>query len=234
MSRHPRRLGGLPLFLVAVLAIVVALGGAATAGALITGKDIKDGSVTGKDIKDGSLTLKDLKKSEAAKLRGATGATGATGAAGATGAKGDPGASVFAPPPSGTVVKGGSILNSDVSGVAVGLRQYVPLPFTLAQPLVDTGTTDRTLWFGGSSSAVGATETSTTACPGTAANPVALPGKLCVYQADASNIQSNSVVLYGGVTSSTDAAGSNGFYFTAGSAAAGTVTYRVVWVYTAP
>jgi len=47
---------------VAVVALVLALGGGAYAAATITGKDIKNGSITGKDIKKGSLTGKQVKK----------------------------------------------------------------------------------------------------------------------------------------------------------------------------
>jgi hypothetical protein len=59
-----------PALVVAVLALVVALGGTSYAAATIgsaqiknnsvKGKDIKDGSLTGKDVKDGSLTGADV------------------------------------------------------------------------------------------------------------------------------------------------------------------------------
>lgn len=50
-----------PSFIISVLALVIALSsGAAVAGGLITGKDIKDNSVSGTDIKNGSLALGDL------------------------------------------------------------------------------------------------------------------------------------------------------------------------------
>jgi hypothetical protein len=73
-----------------------AAGAAKSAAHLITGKNVKNGSLTGADIKDGSLHAADLAHGLA--VRGATGAagpagaTGATGATGAKGAKGDPGA----------------------------------------------------------------------------------------------------------------------------------------------
>ena len=83
--------------LVAVLALIVAAGAGATASMIITGKQIKDGSITTKDVKNRSLKVKDLSPKATSKLRGATGpagpagprgATGATGPAGATGATG--------------------------------------------------------------------------------------------------------------------------------------------------
>ncbi|QIG43567.1 hypothetical protein G5V58_13075 [Nocardioides anomalus] len=59
-----------PALVVAVLALVVALGGTSYAAAKIgsaqiknnsvKGKDVKDGSLTGKDVKDGSLTGADV------------------------------------------------------------------------------------------------------------------------------------------------------------------------------
>lgn len=46
---------------VALIALTVALGGSAFAATLITGRDIKNGSITGKDIKNGTLTGKKVK-----------------------------------------------------------------------------------------------------------------------------------------------------------------------------
>ncbi|MCW2834862.1 MAG: hypothetical protein JWN68_2815 [Nocardioides sp.] len=84
---------------VAAGAIVVAMGGSATAAAVITGKQIKDNTVTSKDIKNGSLQVKDFKASEATKLSGPAGTNVTNGTNGTNGAAG---ASAFAPPPSGT------------------------------------------------------------------------------------------------------------------------------------
>jgi hypothetical protein len=67
-----------------------AAGAATSAAHLITGKDVKNGSLTGADIKDGSLRAGDLARGLA--VRGATGPAGPAGAMGAKGAKGDPGA----------------------------------------------------------------------------------------------------------------------------------------------
>lgn len=84
--------------LVAIVAIIVALSSTATAAIMITGANIKDGSITGKDIKknsltskhikNGSLTVRDLKASAVAQLKGATGQPGPVGSAGATGPAG--------------------------------------------------------------------------------------------------------------------------------------------------
>lgn len=81
---------------VAALALMLAAGTGATASLLITGKQIKDGSVTSADIKNKSLKVKDLSTKAKAKLKGATGpagARGATGPAGPAGPQGPAGAS---------------------------------------------------------------------------------------------------------------------------------------------
>ncbi len=115
-GRH-RRLPSPVTLVVAGLALVLASTGGATAAALVTGKQIKNGSVTGRDLKNGSVTtkdvkngtlvLKDFKPSERKRLvgpagpqgpqgipgvQGAQGFAGATGAAGANGANGTNGA----------------------------------------------------------------------------------------------------------------------------------------------
>ena len=82
--------------LVAVIALLLTVGGTAVAASLITGKDVKNGSLTGKDVKDKSLTRKDFKGSVsgpagAAGPAGAQGPAGPAGAAGAAGAAGPAG-----------------------------------------------------------------------------------------------------------------------------------------------
>ena len=70
-------------------ALVVALGGTSYAAAgLITGQDIKNGSVTTADVKNHNLKLKDFSASARSGLTGATGATGATGTTGPQGPQG--------------------------------------------------------------------------------------------------------------------------------------------------
>lgn len=78
-----------PAMAVAMLALFVALSGTAvaTTSALISGRQIKNGSITGLDVKNKSLTPRDFRGS----VRGPRGLRGATGATGASGAKGDKG-----------------------------------------------------------------------------------------------------------------------------------------------
>ncbi len=61
MSRWARRLVPSPAMVVALVALVMAMGGSAYA-LVITGKSIKNGTVTGKDIKERSLTGNDTKR----------------------------------------------------------------------------------------------------------------------------------------------------------------------------
>src|SRR4051794_36823991 len=49
-----------PSMLVALLALFVALGGTSMAAIVITGKNVKNGSLTGTDIKNGSLHSSDV------------------------------------------------------------------------------------------------------------------------------------------------------------------------------
>lgn len=51
-----------PAMAVAILALVIAMSSSATAALIITGSQIKNGSVTGKDIRNKSVTGKDIKK----------------------------------------------------------------------------------------------------------------------------------------------------------------------------
>jgi hypothetical protein len=88
---------------VSVMALFVALGGSATAAVLITGKQVKNGSLTGTDlknnsvgsvdVKDGDLLAKDFKAGQlVAGAPGPQGPQGPKGEAGAAGAKGNTGA----------------------------------------------------------------------------------------------------------------------------------------------
>ena len=84
-SRRPS-----PGTVLGVVAIVLACGGSATAGSLITGAQIRDDSVTGADIRDGSVSSADLGAAAraAASRRGPRGPRGKTGKAGKAGPAG--------------------------------------------------------------------------------------------------------------------------------------------------
>jgi hypothetical protein len=74
------------------LALVVALGGTSYAAVMVTGADIKNGTVTTDDIKDKTLKTKDLAPGTKASLEGARGPAGPAGPAGPQGPPGAPGA----------------------------------------------------------------------------------------------------------------------------------------------
>ncbi len=80
---------------IAALALIISAGAGATASLMITGKQIKDGSVTTKDVKNRSLKAKDFSAKAKSKLRGPAGPAGPRGATGAAGAQGVPGVSGF-------------------------------------------------------------------------------------------------------------------------------------------
>jgi hypothetical protein len=97
--------------IVSVIALVVALGGTALAGAparlarVITGKQIKNNSIGSADIHNNNLLLKDFKRSQRSKL------VGPQGSQGTQGPKGDIGPSTaytssFAYLPAGTALPG--------------------------------------------------------------------------------------------------------------------------------
>jgi hypothetical protein len=106
-----------------LLALFVALGGTATAAIVITGKNVRDGSLTGRDvknnsvgsqkIKDGNLLARDFKAGQlpagAHGLQGTQGAQGAQGTAGADGQNGAPG-------PSDIYVVGNDFEALDITG----------------------------------------------------------------------------------------------------------------------
>ncbi len=84
---------------VATVALFLALGGSSYAALVVTGRNVKNGSLTTRDIKDRSLLRKDFKSGQLpAGPRGAKGDTGAPGTPGAPGRKGDPGPAAELPP----------------------------------------------------------------------------------------------------------------------------------------
>jgi hypothetical protein len=165
--------------LVSVMALFVALGGSATAAVvLITGKQVKNGSLTGidlgnnsvgsVDVKDGDLLAKDFKAGQLpGGLAGPKGDTGAQGPKGETGAQGQQGIKGDAGPlldvlPSGKTLRG----VYDIRGTDQLQDEAVTFQVPLASQTV--------AHFPASLDAVN--------CPGTAADPKALPGHFCVYE----------------------------------------------------
>ena len=108
--------------------------GTATAAVLVTGKNVKNGSLTGKDvknnslgsgkIKNGGLVAKDFKAGQLpAGAQGAQGAPGAGGAAGADGDDGNDGAAgpsdVYADGATGVALDTTATADTEVASVTV-------------------------------------------------------------------------------------------------------------------
>lgn len=100
---------------VAVGAVALAVGAAGTAGAAKL--------ITGKQIKDGSIETRDLSKKARAALKGATGKTGAAGAPGAAGAVGPAGPAGPAGP-NGSVGANGAAGQPGQSGSSAPSLQF--------------------------------------------------------------------------------------------------------------
>jgi hypothetical protein len=81
--------------LVAVIALVLSAAAGATASRLITGKQVKDGSLTSADVRNRTLKPKDFSAKAKSKLRGPAGETGPRGATGPAGPQGAAGLSGF-------------------------------------------------------------------------------------------------------------------------------------------
>jgi hypothetical protein len=121
---HSRLRQSAPL-VVSAIALALAAGGIGVgAGTLITGADIKNGSITGADIKAGSIASDDIKSgaiqvSDLSKgaLTGLDGKDGAQGPAGPAGPKGETGAQGPAGPAGGG--SGGSVEIRDANGDVV-------------------------------------------------------------------------------------------------------------------
>jgi uncharacterized protein YjbI with pentapeptide repeats len=163
----------------ALLALVVAVGGPAVAGAqsLLTGADVQDESLTGADIQNHTLSGADIRAGSLgsglfssraqANLRGATGAVGAQGERGATGPQGPSGAGVTTDTVQGDDTPNYQDLTPLATAPLVRAGDYVMFVDVTAH---NTGMTDDNLncglfignsAFGGGGTSVAAGETST-------------------------------------------------------------------------
>jgi hypothetical protein len=79
------------VFVVASLMLVLSFGSGAMAARLITGKQIKDGTVTTADVKNKTLKTKDFSSRTRTQLTGSQGSPGVPGPSGPSGAVGLPG-----------------------------------------------------------------------------------------------------------------------------------------------
>jgi hypothetical protein len=159
-----------PAMVVGLIALFFALGGVGYAKKVVH-------LINGSTIKKGSIQLDRLSSRARAALKGNTGPQGLQGLQGGQGPKGDPGPrgndGVQGPPgpfpdvlASGKTIKGALYLTSTISSYSFGFS----LP---SVPMVHVRA------FGSGTSAE---------CPGTAADPQAAPGHLCLYQSNNSAV----------------------------------------------
>ncbi len=208
-SRSIGRSVSVPLYLLVVLGLLLVAAGGASAGKMITGKQIKNNSVTTADIKNKTLKLKDFHPSQLAALRG----------------------SAFGTPPSGMTMVGGGIIAQDAPTSTRYPRGPAPLPFRTAVPMtVDSG---RNLYFGSTPiAAVG--QSNPSLCSGSDTNPTAAPGIMCVYISGSVMNAGTLAYVFPGVSTGPDGADSTMFYVGVNAPEEGEVLVRFVWAYTAP
>lgn len=187
--------------------------------------------ITGKQIKNGSITIKDLNKKTVTQLRGATGAAGTAGAAGAAGANGINGAqgaqgtagvrgaSAFEPIPSGTSVRGGWYLDADADVAGQDFGAAVPLTGSAAANLQFSVN----VFFAPSTATENQFESPS--CSGTAADPTAPAGLVCIYVTNSTNAVVKPFALQNT---------RNAFGIYVDAVAVGDVYAQGTWAYTAP
>ncbi len=197
-----------------LLGVVIATAATAGAASLITGKQIKDGSISAKDLS------KALRKQLAR-----PGVTGSTGSPGPPGAKGDTGArgpSAWDTIPPGTTVTGN--FQEYGTGLAGSYEDPIAFPGRAPAPVsaeqVDFAADSRT-----------ETADDDPTCTGTAQAPSAPPGKVCLYLEQAPTPGGAAGVLSGDVGRPDSTRGFTIFWSLNTSS-----DYRFygTWAYTAP
>jgi hypothetical protein len=179
----PRRIS--PSMAVALLALIVAMGGTAYATGLITGGQVQNGSLTGRDVKDDSiksrdvsgLTMSDFKDGAFPRPNDAILLT--PGPRGLQGPPGDPG------PLLETLPSGRTLRGVYAASGGEGLQMSISYPLPLAKNSTKTAFLDPA-------------DPRPEGCPTTGADEVAeaAPGWLCVYQTNEdanNNIESRSL-----------------------------------------
>jgi hypothetical protein len=186
-----------PAMVVALLALVIAIGGTATAATYVitSSQQIKDGAVTGADVKNSSLTGADVKNRSLSKNdfagslpagatgpqgpKGDTGAKGEQGIQGVKGDQGDPGPLIDVLP-SGRTLTGVYAFGGPAS--ATGNVTHTSITYAVSMP---ARLTPHYITMGGTPPA-GCTG-------GTAALPTAAAGHLCVFERQSSSAQSQAI-----------------------------------------
>ena len=219
----------------ATAAVFMTLGGSAyAAGAIITRNgQVAKGVITSRNLKDGQgVQVRDLTPAARAALKGNKGDKGDKGDAGPAGAPGEPGVSVFdAAIPSGKTVTGawgGRFIAPQLPGNNSYLLSSsfpVKAPAGLSDTQVNVAPNP----------AAGDPDP---ACTGSANNPTAPPGKVCIYISRANNAGVTGFRLTDPGTAGTAPGDAYGFIVrildtgTVGNTA--TTNAEGTWAYTAP
>jgi hypothetical protein len=202
-----------PATIIAALALFVALAGGAYASGLINGSQIKNHSISAKK----------LTKSAVKSLHGQRGPRGARGIQGIQGAKGDTGpAGTFSGTlPSGKTLRGVFLAEGESSGAGTStIGDNISFGWSLSA--APTG------HFIKKGAAVPA------GCSGTATNPGAAPGNLCVFEVENDNVNASSDEVWSPPADSAGATETFGAAVFTTSAAAGVYEFGGSWAVTAP
>ncbi len=207
-KRRGRRLPS-PAMIVALIALFVALGGSATAALVITGANIKNGTVSGLDLKNGSVTGLDVKESSLAKVPDANKLDGLD---------------------SSNLVPGGIVPSKRTIKGTYGVMITATGPLSEGMGTISFGAS-----LAAAPSAVlfmGPGVPSSPECPGSAANPKAAPGHLCVYAASQAN--QDSIVIRSALSDIAGEADPFGAVVVIRSLLAGDAWSVGTWAVTAP
>ncbi len=219
MRRMPQGRTGMALTF--MIGLVIATAGTATAARLITGKQIKDGSIAQRDL--AKPVRVQLAKAGKPGPKGDPGAKGEPGAAGSPGAAGPAGRSALLSLRSGEVVRGA--VGEQVNATA-GDEFYVvgTLPIPAAEDLTDAKVI-----------VDGPYEDAGNSCQGSFANPTAPPGRLCVYgslgAAVGTNTDEQEGTAAGGINGSATPLGFGVRFY---AKLSGEASVFATWAYTAP
>lgn len=223
-----------PATLIACLALFVSLSGTATAITLITGKNVKDGSLTGKDVKDGSLTKGDLAKGVVTGARGPAGPAGPAGEQGEQGLRGPQGPQGTAGTdpweqiPSGQVVTGSAKWRLSARAGET-LVQTVQLPAKARVALTTTTVNFQhdTVFPGDGDFA----------CAGSDTEPIPAAGKVCLYISSIDgpeNVHQGTSSENGSVFGDAAPDGTSAFTVAWTAEADGPTGLAITWAYEAP
>jgi hypothetical protein len=221
-----------PSLAISLLALFVALGGVGYAAATIGSAQIKNNSIRSVDIRNGTIVAKDINATTRASLKGQKGDRGDKGDKGDTGSAGAAGTSIFdGAIPTGKTVAGAwggryiapQLAFNNTYLISVSFPVKAPAPLSDLQvnvaPNAAAGDPDPT-------------------CAGSANNPTAPPGKVCLYISRTNNARVTGFRLTDPGAAGTSPGDAYGFIVriidagTVGNTA--TTNAEGTWAYTAP